>query len=190
MWASTRSKRVERARFAALLLGLAFAVAAHASVTDRPPPLPAGVRELAPNLEARGGGQLTFLGIAIYDGWYWSAARGWPADVPYALDLVYHRDLDGEKIAQRSTEEIAKLGYGTPEQRARWGALMTRIFPDVRKGDRLTGVHTDTGAVRYFYNGRPIGTIDEPGFARAFFGIWLDPKSSRADFRQKLLGRP
>jgi hypothetical protein len=59
---------------------------------------------------------------------------------------------------------------------------MTRILPDVRNGDRLTGVHTNTGAVRHFYSGRPIGTIDEPGFARAFFGIWLDPKSSRAAF--------
>ena len=42
--------------------------------------------------------------------------------------------------------------------------------------------------MRYFHNGTPIGEIADPGFAQAFFGIWLDPKSSRADFRQKLLG--
>ena len=89
-----------------------------------------------------------------------------------------------------SVHEMANLDYVTPDQRTRWGALMARIFPDVRKGDRLTGVHTDDGVVRYFHNGRAIGSIDEPGFARAFFGIWLDPKSSRADFRRKLLGNP
>lgn len=184
MWASTRSKRVERAALTALLLALApFASGAA-------PPLPHAVQEAAPGLAVKGGGVFTWFGIAVYDGWYWTAARGWPSEDAYALDLVYHRDLDGARIAQRSQDEIARLGYGTPEQRARWGALMSRIFPDVRKGDRLTGVHAAAGRVRYFLNGRPIGTIEEPGFAHAFFGIWLDPKSSRADFRDKLLGTP
>ena len=171
-----------------MVAGVALALVAHAHAAA--PPLPGSVQAAAPGLEVRGGGRLTFFGIAVYDGWYWSAEGGWPAGGAYALDLVYHRDLDGGRIVQRSVDEIAKLGYGTPEQRAHWGALMTRIFPDVRKGDRLTGVHTDAGAVRYFFNGNPIGVIDEPGFARAFFGIWLDPNTSRADFRQKLLGHP
>ncbi len=186
MWASTPSSRGSRG-LAILLVAAALLAPASARTFDAPP-LPGGVRALAPDLALQGGGLLTFLGFAVYDGWYWASARGWPANGPYALDLVYHRDLVGEKIAQRSVEEIAKLGYGTPEQRARWGALMTRLFPDVRKGDRLTGVHTPDGAVRYFYNGQPIGSIEDPGFARAFFAIWLDPKTSRADFRQKLLG--
>jgi hypothetical protein len=181
-------KRFERVAVTALMLSL-VPFASDAAL-PLPPPLPRSVQEAAPGLEAKGGGLLTFFGIAVYDGWYWTAARGWPSEGTYALDLVYHRDLDGERIAQRSVDEIAKLGYGTPEQRARWGALMARIFPDVRKGDRLTGVHTDAGTVRYFLNGQPIGAIDEPGFARAFFGIWLDPRTSRADFRQKLLGQP
>jgi len=187
MWASTRSSR-RNGHLLAVLLVAAVLAAPAAARTLEAPPLPSGVRTLAPDLALQGGGLLTFLGFAVYDGWYWASARGWPAGGPYALDLVYHRDLVGEKIAQRSVEEIAKLGYGTAEQRARWGALMARLFPDVRKGDRLTGVHTPDGAVRYFHNGQPIGSIDEPGFARAFFAIWLDPKTSRADFRQKLLG--
>lgn len=176
----------------ALLLASAVAMATPATpatAATAAPTLPRSVQDAAPGLAARGGGLMTFYGIAVYDGWYWAAPQGWPHG-DYALDLVYHRDLEGNKIAQRSVEEIAQLGYGTAEQRARWGALMTALFPDVRKGDRLTGVHAGNGAVRYFHNGRLIGTIDEPGFAQAFFGIWLDPKSSRADFRQKLLGTP
>ena len=114
--------------------------------------------------------------------------RGWSQDGPFALDLHYHRALDGAKIAERSVSEIAKLGYGTTEQRARWGREMSRMFPDVRRGDRLTGVNLPGGVVRYFYNGKSIGDIADPGFARAFFGIWLDPKSSQLDFRQLLLG--
>ena len=64
---------------------------------------------------------------------------------------------------------------------------MRAIFPDVKKGDRITGVHLPPGTVRYFFNGRPIGDIADPEFARAFFGIWLDPRTSRRDFRSKLL---
>jgi hypothetical protein len=67
---------------------------------------------------------------------------------------------------------------------------MAQLFPDVRRGDRLTGVSLDGGSVRFFHNGAPIGDIADPGFAHAFFAIWLDPKSTRADFREKLLGRP
>ena len=152
------------------------------------PPLPAQVVELAPNLKVQGGGELTFFGISVYDGYYWSHGRGWRQDEPFALDLHYHRALNGAKIAERSVSEIRKMGYGTNEQRARWGEEMKRVFPNVRKGDRITGVHLPGGIVRYFLNGKPIGDIADPGFARAFFGIWLDPRSSEPEFRQLLLG--
>ena len=65
---------------------------------------------------------------------------------------------------------------------------MARIFPDVAKGDRLTGLYVPQGVVRYFHNGAPIGEIADAGFARAFFGIWFDPRTSRDDFRRRLLG--
>lgn len=171
-----------------LLLAFASIAAPALAMADRAPPLPPQVTATAPHLKAQGGGLLTFLGLSIYDGWYWSPVRGWPHDGPYALDLHYHRNLDGRKIAQRSIDEIATLGYGSDDERGRWAAQMARIFPDVRAGDRLTGVKTSAGSVRYFHNGKPIGDIADPGFAHAFFGIWLDPKSSRADFRKKLLG--
>ena len=193
MSASTRSSASDRAnRLSAAWLPLAFALAlAVTAVSARAvdaPPLPSQVLALAPNLKVQGGGELTFFGISVYDGYYWSPTRGWTQDGPYALDLHYHRALDGAKIAERSVSEIAKLGYGTREQRTRWGEEMRRMFPDVRRGDRLTGVNLPGGVVRYFHNDKSIGEIADPGFARAFFGIWLDPKSSEADFRQLLLG--
>jgi len=193
MSASTRSSASDRAnRLSAAWLPLAFALAlAVTAVSARAvdaPPLPSQVLALAPNLKVQGGGELTFFGISVYDGYYWSPTRGWTQDGPYALDLHYHRALDGAKIAERSVSEIAKLGYGTREQRTRWGEEMRRMFPDVRRGDRLTGVNLPGGVVRYFHNGKSIGEIADPGFAQAFFGIWLDPKSSEADFRQLLLG--
>ena len=193
MSASTRSSASDRAvRFSAAWLRLAFALAlAVTALSARAvdaPPLPSQVLALAPNLKVQGGGELTFFGISVYDGYYWSPTRGWTQDGPFALDLHYHRALDGAKIAERSASEMAKLGYGTLEQRARWGEEMRRMFPDVRRGDRLTGVNLPGGVVRYFHNGKSIGEIADPGFARAFFGIWLDPRTSEGGFRQLLLG--
>jgi len=60
----------------------------------------------------------------------------------------------------------------------------------VRKGDRITGVNLPPGIVRFYFNGQPIGEIDDPEFTRAFFGIWLDPRTSRPEFRKRLLGTP
>lgn len=173
-----------------LALAAAAIAAAAPAMADGPPPLPARVLALAPGIRVQGGSELTFFGISVYVGWYWSPVRAWPNDGPYALDLIYHCDLDGARIAQRSVDEIAKLGYGSQAERARRGELMTHIVPDMHRGDRLTGVYIGSGAVRYFHNGKPIGEIEEPGFAQAFFGIWLDPKILQAAFRQKLLGSP
>jgi hypothetical protein len=193
MSASTRSPRADgRRRRATRLLPaavgalLVFAAPLFASV--QAPPLPPAVTSLAPSLELRGGGELTFFGLAIYDGFYWSRVGGFAPEEPFALDLHYHRRLDGGAIADRSIEEIAKLGYGSAVQRDRWRDAMRRIFPSVGKGDRITGLNLPDGTARFFHNGRPIGDIADPGFARAFFGIWLDPRTSRADFRRKLLG--
>lgn len=165
-----------------------LALTCASAVAGDAPPLPPQVMALAPGLQLQGGGELRFFGISVYDGYYWSASRGWTQDGTFALDLHYHRTLDGAKIAERSVSEITKLGYGTAQQRARWAEEMTRVFPDVRRGDRITGVNLPGGVVRYFHNGKPIGDIAEPGFSRAFFGIWLDPKTSEMDFRRQLLG--
>lgn len=186
---NTHSFAAEHPRIVAVVGALVLLLApmlARASA----PPLPAAIVEMAPALKVRGGGELTFFGISVYDGWYWTAASGWPQSGPYALDLHYHRSLDGAKIAERSVDEIAKLGLGTQADRQRWGEAMTRLFPDVKRGDRITGVNTGAGVVRYFFNGKPIGEIGDPGFADAFFGIWLHPRTSQASFRQKLLGTP
>jgi hypothetical protein len=154
------------------------------------PPLPSTVTSLAPGLVAQGGGEMTFLGLSIYDGWYWGPGHDWRLDAPFVIDLHYHRSLSGARIAERSVSEIEHLGLGTPEQLARWGEAMRRMFPDVNTGDAVTGLFLPPGIVRYFLNGKLLGEIVDPAFARAFFGIWMDPKTSRSDYRQKLLGGP
>jgi len=168
---------------AAFAIGTAFAMS-----RSTPPPLPASVAALAPEARPQGGGELTYFGLSIYDGFYWGPGRSFSLSQPFALDLHYHRTLKGNGIAERSMDEIRRLGIGSPDEHSRWLAAMQRLFPDVRRGDRLTGVNLPGHGAKFFHNGTPIGEIAEPSFARAFFGIWLDPKTSRPDFRKLLLG--
>jgi hypothetical protein len=174
-----------------LAFGAAAALAAGdalAMAKGPPPPLPEPVAALSPEVRPQGGGELRYFGLSIYDGFYWSPARSFSVTQPFALDLHYHRHLKGDGIAERSIEEIRKLGLGTPDEHSRWRDAMRRLFPDVKKGDRLTGVNVPGRGAKFFHNGTPIGEIADTAFARAFFGIWLDPRTSRPDFRRLLLG--
>jgi hypothetical protein len=146
-----------------------------------------------------GRGTLRFLGMRVYEALLWVPAQGSassersgalsaPFDRDFALELVYAMELPGARIAERSDVEIGRSPErGTPAQRARWLERMRAIFPDVRAGDRIVGVYRVNGPSRFFFNGKPIGEVDDPAFGRAFFGIWLDAKTSEPSLREALL---
>ena len=174
------------------LLSLALAIMAAASNAGTvAPELAPGVAAQLPQVKVQGGGALTFLGLSIYDAHLYrpANARGnWSPDEPFALQLVYHRSLKGPLVAARSIEEMDKQGSCNAEQRTRWGEMLTKILPDVDAGDRLTGVNLPKRGVQFYRNGKLIGSVDDIAFARAFFGIWLNPATSEPALRQQLLG--
>ena len=177
---------------AALSLALALLApcAYTASASDAPP---SALAQQAQGLERRGAGTMRFLGLRIYDAVLWSAApRGAPVDFsrPLALQLRYARSLKGAAIAERSVQEMEKVGAGTPEQRARWGEAMRALFPDVEDGTTLAGLHLPGRGARFFLNGQPLGEVADAAFSQAFFSIWLDARTSAPDLRTALLGAP
>lgn len=142
----------------------------------------------------QGAGRLRFLGLSVYDVRLWTpdAALGdenWVGQ-PLALEIEYSRALDGQQIAQRSLDEMRRGGEIAPATAERWLARMVELFPDVRAGDRLTGVQRPGGSVRFFLNGKLRGEIADAEFARRFFGIWLAPYTSEPKLRASLLGKP
>ncbi len=168
--------------FAALLAG----VAAHAD----PLGVPAYVRPYIGDARFAGHGRLTWFGFHVYDANIY-APSGFDARAPYAqpfaLELQYARALDGRAIADASRDEIARLGFGNDEQRARWHAQMTAIFPDVDRGQKLAGIYLPGVGARFYFEGRFRGAIDDPEFARAFFAIWLDARTRAPRLRDALV---
>ncbi|MBC7728308.1 MAG: chalcone isomerase family protein, partial [Microbacteriaceae bacterium] len=166
---------------------------ATAPATTASPPPPATPPELTselPGARWRGTGVLRFLGLHIYDAQLWSAQAiaGDGAAQSLALVLVYARQLVGEQIASRSLKEMSRISRVDDEQSARWLKAMTQLFPDVRDGDRLTGVQRPGVATRFFLNGQFRGELADAEFTRLFFGIWLSPRTSEPRLREQLLG--
>jgi hypothetical protein len=61
------------------------------------------------------------------------------------------------------------------------------IFPDVKEGSRITGIHIPNEAARFYLNGKFLGEIRDPEFAHSFLQSgWT--KNLRPDLRSKLLG--
>jgi hypothetical protein len=170
---------------------LALASAALPSWAERA--APAEVEAELPDARLRGSGRLTFFGLHVYDARLWVREAFDAADFerqPFALELEYGRALYGRLIAERSLDEMRRLGEIDEEQGERWLAAMKRSFPDVAKGDRITGVHRPAEATRFFVNGTLRGELRDAEFARRFFGIWLAPQTSEPALRQSLLGAP
>ena len=169
-----------------------------ARATNPAPGTPGALpRELAaewPAARVQGRGQLRFLGLHVYDIRLWTAdAPVGPEDWtrrPLALEIEYARELAGRRIAERSLEEMRRAGPIAAEASERWLQAMLQFFPDVRAGDRITGVQRPDGVVRFFVNGQLRGEKRDADFARRFFGIWLAPVTSEPRLRAALLGLP
>lgn len=144
----------------------------------------AGLASPIQGLRPRGRGSFRRFGFLVYDASLWTGDV--PDAPPLALRLDYRRQLAGQAIADASVDEMRRF-VADEARLAAWGQAMRRIFPDVDAGDHLLGVWRDEGA--YFYQDeRLIGAVRDPAFARAFFAIWLDRRSSAPALRAALLG--
>lgn len=144
-----------------------------------------------PSARLAGHGTFRWFGLAIYDAQLWVGERGYnpdsPSAAPLALDLKYDRALVGKKIAESSRDEMQKLGLGSAEQRASWLAKMLAIFPDVQDGTHITGVYLPQFGAKFYLDGKALGEIADPEFGKAFFAIWLDPRTTGGKLREALL---
>jgi hypothetical protein len=168
-----------------MLCSLLWALLAGASAFAAAPHIDAEI----PAARLAGEGSYRWFGLKVYDAQLWVGDAGYRSDTGFALDLHYARNLSGAKIAEASRDEISKLGIGTPAQHAAWLASMTRLFPDVAEGDRLTGIFMPGLGARFYFNGKLRGEISDVQFASAFFAIWLDAKTTAPALRKALLSK-
>jgi hypothetical protein len=137
-----------------------------------------------------GEGDLRRWGMRIYHARLVGAHVPVDGSEPFALELTYYRSISRERIVDASIEEMQRLAgnAATPSLVASWRATLERCFVDVREGDQLTGVYQPGHGVRFYRGNDMLADIADDAFARAFFAIWLDPRSRDPGLRARLLG--
>ena len=139
-------------------------------------------------LDLVGEARMQVLFWNIYDARLYAPDGNFDADASFALSLTYLRDLQGEKIAERSVQEMRKQGFSDERTLARWYEELALMIPDVGDGNEIVGVADAEGSTQFYFDGELIGAFDEPEFTKAFFAIWLDERTSEPQFRAQLLG--
>jgi len=139
--------------------------------------------------EVVGKGRLTYLFWDVYDATLIAPNGVWKSDQPFALKLTYLRNIEGEKIAERSVEEMRAQGITDEVKLATWHTQMSKIFPDVIEGTNLIGIRDQQGYAIFYSDDQQIGRIDDVEFSQAFFNIWLSEKTSSPKLRLKLLSQ-
>lgn len=168
-------------KFYALIFGLLLAYPAHAALDD--------VKQYMPNARAVGAGTLSVVFWEVYDATLYAPNGQWQRSKPFALSIDYKRTIDGVDIADRTAEEIRKLGYNNEMKLAAWHSQMRELFPDVVPGSNITGVYAPSAATKFYQGSTHIGTIGDPEFGTWFFDIWLSANTPEPDLRAALIGQ-
>ncbi len=134
----------------------------------------------------QGSGRLTWWGLNVYDASFYRV--GSLSSPEFALDLRYQKSFSGRSIANRSVEEMKKIGV-PDTQAALWGRELTTFLPNVESGQTLTAIYSPKQGTVFYHEGKKIAQISGSEFPKAFFGIWLDPKTSVPKLRSDLLGQ-
>ena len=161
-----------------------------AGVAGAAPPLPEAVIREYPSLKELGEGRLRFIGIHVYDVSLWIPGAAFSVKEPYAIELRYAINIKSHSLSERSIKEMRGQGLKDEARFAVWEKEMNRVFPDLKPGDRLVGVHVPGKEARFYSQDKFLGSVADAEFAQAFFAIWLDEKTSQPGLRAKLLKLP
>lgn len=151
---------------------------------------PLELRGVLPAATLAGSSQVTVWGFEVYDAKLW-VAPGFKASEyerhAFALELIYLRDFTNEAITKRSLAEMQRQPGFPPARLQAWQQLLRGAFPDVRKGDRITGIYRPGDETVFMTNGQRTGVVRDAEFSRLFFGIWLSVHTSEPRLREALL---
>lgn len=106
---------------------------------------------------------------------------------PMALEIRYQRYIAKDMLLKVTGEQWQRLGIPAT-QRQQWLEQLRALWPNaVQAGDMLSLYVDNKGGNRFYFNGKPLGSINHARFGEQFLAIWLSPKTSRPDIRQQLI---
>ena len=158
------------------LAALAIACAAIAPAVAAP----GEVARAIPNAQQVGEARYQLLGVTLFEAELFNSSGAFAWTSPFALSLTYERSARASTLINRSISEMRSRGAGSAERLAPLRAQFEQCFPNIARGDRVTGVSTGPNTARFYHNGAHRCDIEWPNFRRHFFGIWLDGRDGAA----------
>ena len=134
-----------------------------------------------------GQARLKVLVWEVYDSALFTPSGRWQGEAPYQLSLHYLRDIPAAKLVEETEKAWREQGRSHPKQNE-WLALLGDLWPDISQGDNLVFGLNAAGDSTFWFNGSPIGGINDRDFGKLFGGIWLDPDTPRPELRAQLIG--
>lgn len=106
---------------------------------------------------------------------------------PQMIDILYLRNIDKQDLITATDREWIRLGLPLAKRKV-WIEQLGKLWPTIRKGDRLAFQVNPRGDNFFIYNGKNIGGVADKEFGRSFLDIWLSPKTSQPAIRKLLIG--
>ena len=134
-----------------------------------------------------GEARLKVLIWEVYDSALFTPSGRWQGVAPYRLSLRYLRDIPAAKLVEETEKAWQEQGRSHPRLNE-WLVLLAELWPDITEGDNLVFGLNASGDSAFWFNGSPIGSINDRDFGPLFGGIWLDPDTPRPGLRAELIG--
>ena len=123
----------------------------------------------------------------VYDSALFTPSGRWQGGAPYQLSLHYLRDIPAATLVEETEKAWQEQGRSHPRLNE-WLGLLGDLWPDITEGDNLVFGLNASGDSVFWFNGSPVGSIDDRDFGPLFGGIWLDPDTPRPGLRAQLIG--
>lgn len=141
------------------------------------------------SLQKVGEAKLRVMFWDVYESSLYTATGQYnPETRPLRLDIRYLRDITGEQLIKQTRKEWKAQGLKHPKQDA-WLEELSALWPDVSENDVISLLLDERDTAHFSLNGRSLGTLADPAFARQFAAIWLSPDTTRPELRAKLIGQ-
>jgi hypothetical protein len=102
-------------------------------------------------------------------------------------EINYLADISSKDLIERTIEQWQHLEVPT-EHYQQFVHKLTRIWPDITKGDKLS-LRLHNNISFFYFNEKYIGRINDPMFGQLFLDIWLAENTSQPTLRNELLGK-
>ena len=134
-----------------------------------------------------GEARLKVLIWEVYDSALFTPSGRWQGDAPYRLSIQYLRNIPAAKLVEETEKAWREQGRNHPRLNE-WLGLLGDLWPDITEGDNLVFGLNELGSSAFWFNGSPLGSIEDRDFGPLFGGIWLDPDTPRPELRAQLIG--